>query len=353
MPEQMKLPTTYSTWLKKEGLPVITGYAVEDLKTVPLKPWARQGGLGTYIALQGAEESVGCYVCEIPPGANLNPEKHLYEEQVFILSGRGATTIWNEGGKKHTFEWQAGALFAPPINTHHQLFNGQGDKPARFVAVTNAPHIMNLFHSLDFIFNVNWVFSDRYSAEQAYFSGKGKSYLQGNRKIWDSNFVPDVAAIEVPEFAERGVGGKSIFLEYSDNVSAAHISEFPVGTYKKAHRHGPGAHVIIIGGNGYSLLWPEGSPRQRIDWHAGTLLVPPERWFHQHFNTGKVPARYMALRGNSRKYEGVFKTWEFDKDVKAGGDQIEYEDEDPAIRKEYIAELARSGLEFKMPARKK
>jgi len=37
-------------------------------------------------------------------------------------------------------------------------------------------------------------------------------------------------------------------------------------------------------------------------------------------------------------------------DMKAGGDQIEYEDEDPAIRLEFDRELAKNGVKSAMPA---
>ncbi len=50
----------------------------------------------------------------------------------------------------------------------------------------------------------------------------------------------------------------------------SHISQFPIGTYKKGHAHGPGAHVIVLSGDGFSLMWPEGEEPQRYDWEIGT-----------------------------------------------------------------------------------
>ncbi len=341
--------TSYQKFVKEEGIDTLSGLGVQDLKNVPLKPWPRMGGEGVYIDLDGTilqgEATIGqtnnAYICEILPGKNLVPQRQIFEELIFVLSGRGATTVWTKDGKKQTFEWQEGSLFSPPLNAWYQHFNGSGSRPARFLAVTNMPLIVNLFHNYDFIFNNDFVFTDRYGGEDDYFSGKGKAYPG---RIWDTNFVADVYSFKLIEWKERGAGGATILFEIANNTMCAHISEFPAGTYKKAHRHGPGAHVIILSGHGYSLLWLEGRKKEKFDWHAGSVLVPPDRWFHQHFNTGKEPARYLALRWGSRKFSTAPEEDKLAKSVTLGGDQIEYQDEEEEIYTLFKSECAKSGV---------
>jgi hypothetical protein len=194
---------------------------------------------------------------------------------------------------------------------------------------------MNLIHNDNFIFNLAYDFTDRFGGDSADFSGAGTAYAG---RIWETNFVPDVMAMTLQEWRERGAGS-NVMLEVANSSMCGHISEFPVGTYKKAHRHGPGANVVILKGRGYSLFWAEGQPYQRVDWGPRSVIVPPERWFHQHFNIGAEPARYLAMRWGSQKYRSVGGEYQVDRSVAAGGDQIEYADEDPAIRATFEREL--------------
>jgi quercetin dioxygenase-like cupin family protein len=342
--------TPYHKWIESQGIPIIRDFYIEDLRKVALAAWAWKGARGAYLNLIGTGSANDAYLCEIAPGQIIEPQRLLFEEMIFVVSGHGATSVWNDENRKVTFEWQEGSLFSPPMNTWRQHFNGSGTEPARLLVVTSAPPLINWFRDLDFITNNTHAFPSRFDGEADSFSGKGESYKVKAVTVWDTNFVPNVRTIPLHVRSNRGAGGSFLQIELSENAMTAHISEFPVGTYKKAHRHGPGAHVVIIGGQGYSLMWPEGEPIKRFDWHDGSIIVPPENWFHQHFNTGATPARYLALRWGSRKHPRPWseRNYGTDESIKSGGDQIEYADEDPMIRRMFEQELAKVGIACRM-----
>src|SRR5258706_15021291 len=94
----------------------------------------------------------------------------MFEELVYVVSGRGATTIWNEGGQKRTFEWQEGSPFSPPLNTSYQHFKRSGTQPPRYLAVTTPPIMINLIHNIDFLFNSTDGFKERFHSVEGLFS---------------------------------------------------------------------------------------------------------------------------------------------------------------------------------------
>ncbi|MEW2545287.1 ethanolamine ammonia lyase-activating protein [Streptomyces sp. NPDC047002] len=334
----------YTRWVADEGLDIIAAHYVPDLRTVELKPWARRGGRGVFINHEATRTSNDCYVCEIPAGGKLAPQRQLFEEMILVLDGNGSTKVWNDKGAEVTFEWGPGALFAIPLNAHHQHFNGSGSKAARFVSSTNMPPIINLYDDVDFVFGTEKDFPNRFDGEPDYFAPKGEQ----KGLLLDTNFVADAVNLPLIEAKERGAGGGHIRFNMARGSMNSHISQFPVGTYKKGHRHGPGAHVIILSGTGYSLMWPEGEEPRRYEWGPGSLIVPPNMWFHQHFNTGDEPGRYLAFKHevvSVRNAQGVPKAWI---SMRIGGDQIDYADEAPLVRDMFREELAKVGLKPQM-----
>ena len=339
----------YDQWKESEGLPTVKGYFVQNLHDMELTPWNSRGGSGVFINLVGTGGLNDTYVCEIPPGKSLNPIKHLYEESVFILKGRGATTVWLDEEKKQTFEWGERSYFALPPNAWYQHHNGSGMEPVRYVAMTMAPRVINQAKSLEFVFNNPYVFTDRFIGEDGYFQQTEEPTGRGE---WATNFVDDVLAHnempnELPSAKVRRLRSNPLNTTRSfamvNGTINSHSSSWPIGTYKKAHRHGPGFHVTILRGQGYSLMWKDNGPMERIDWGPGSMLVPPEDWFHQHFNVGAEPVLFLALGSNRES------GWDYvEKSVKEGGDRMGYEDEDPQIHRDFEAALAKAGVTCRM-----
>jgi oxalate decarboxylase/phosphoglucose isomerase-like protein (cupin superfamily) len=357
--------TTYFKWMADQRIPVIDGYGVEDVREVEMDFWPRLGGRAAFINLYGMEGVTGMYVGEIPAGGALAPEKHFYEEVICILSGQGATEVWQEAGRKQMFEWGPWSLFALPLNSWHRLVNG-GRQPVKFLAVTNAPLIMDVFHNEDFVFNCPYVFSDRYSGADGFFNVGQKRYESGMQHIWETNFIMDIQSADLDQREVKGAGVRITQFELSGNGLIGHLAQWPAGRYHKAHYHGAGAILLGLQSSGYVLLWSKeagvqpyqngrGGEVVEVKWKEGSVYCPPGGWFHQHFNTGPQGARHLALRYGSRIHPIGFKI--ADKrsedgvyiDVKRGGTLIEYADEDPQIRRHYEDEMRKAGVPCEMP----
>jgi len=334
----------YSDWQKAEGVPIYTGSSVADLHTLPVEPWARVGQKGALVSL-GDQEFDDGWMVEIAPGGQTEVQHHMFEATIYVVEGRGATTIWQKGSdRKQTVEWQQGSLFSPPINSYYQHFNLDGQAPARLYAATTCPLMINILRNPNAVFNNDFVFTDRFDPSDDFFAKTGQS--AGLRR-WHTNLVPDLRTFKLDDWRERGTGSTNMFFSMSSNATSAHVSEFPVGSYKKAHRHMTGAHVIILGGVGYSLLWFNGEKEPRkVDWKEGTILTPKDNEYHQHFNTGATPARYLAFTFNRIVINNVNEiAMGADVSEKDGGWQIEYEDEDPRIWEFFGGECAKNGAE--------
>ena len=323
----------YRRWIESEGIPIVSGSYVADVRTLELGDWKRRGGKGAYLSFSDQLVADG-YVCEIPPGGNLKPHRQLYEEIILIAAGRGATTIGYDGFPKRTFEWERGSLFAIPLNAWHQHFNASGSEPARYMALTSAPVAFELYRDPQFIFNTSYLFRDRFNPEEEdFFSKEGKYYTEYYGGILHSNFIADIRKINLVPREKRGKGTRNMYIHMAGSAMLAHVSQFPVGRYKKAHRHGPGAHVCLLDSTGYTLMWDEGEAPKKYDWHEGSVLSPPAGTWHQHYNTGKEPCKFVALHANTavqREEKGV--------------EQIEFEDEDSSMRKLYEEECAKNGV---------
>jgi uncharacterized RmlC-like cupin family protein len=292
-------------------------------------------------------------VLDLPPGAATEPQKHLYEEVVYVLSGHGSTTIETSDGRKHSFEWGPKSLFALPLNATYRHFNASGRERARLSCTNNLCMMLNLFHNEEFVFQNPYQFPEREGA-QKFFSGEGEFVpVRPGRNMWETNFIPDLAAFELKEWKARGAGGANMMFILAEGTMHAHTSQMPVGTYKKAHRHGADFHVFAVTGHGFSLLWYEDEQDfVRVDWQHGVVFAPPDRMFHQHFNTSTDPARYLAVAFGSLRYPFTQSKKDLfmgvDVSVKDGGCQIEYEHQDPRIHSIYLAELAKHGGKSKM-----
>jgi quercetin dioxygenase-like cupin family protein len=94
-------------------------------------------------------ESVDAYMQFIPPGSRSGKHRHMSEEYIFVLEGKGYDLhwdvdfelldkyYWKVDAVPSRWQWEQGDSIYIPPNTVHQHFNRDPDKPVRFISATS------------------------------------------------------------------------------------------------------------------------------------------------------------------------------------------------------------------------
>jgi mannose-6-phosphate isomerase-like protein (cupin superfamily) len=317
----------YEDWAKAEGIPIVTGAAV-DLLAVEPKPWARFGVNGAFCHLDGRCDFLTVFLIELPPGASSAPQKHLYEEVCYVLAGHGSTEIELAGGETRTIEWGPRSVFAVPMNARYRHRN-TSSAPARFAAASDLRYLLNLYRSQEFIFDTPNAFPERL----------GEIHLAADTLVLKGAGAASDGSSLSPTLANGSIG--------------IDIVELASGTYGRASRQMQGSHLFGVTGDGFTLAWEEGAADfVRTGWRHGVVYAPPGMAFHQHFNAGPAPARYLDLQLGSRSYP-MFRSrraaYGDDQVYASGSAEIAYADQDPRIHELWLEAIAGKGVTSRMP----
>ena len=155
-----------SAWLQGSAQNNLYQQLLDDAQSAPARnakrakivrpadmPWemSRQGILKHLLneGMNTRMETVDAYMQIIPPGSRSGKHRHLAEECLYVLEGRGYdlhrdcdveitdTYHWTPQDEIKRFEWQAGDVIYIPPNTIHQHFNASVDRPVRLISAIN------------------------------------------------------------------------------------------------------------------------------------------------------------------------------------------------------------------------
>src|SRR5438105_4216176 len=138
-----RLKFTHDRWIDSLGLPVHTGYYIEDLRELELGRWEARGCDAAFIQLEGQQGVTETCLSEIPPRGVLPPVRLAFDEVVYVVQGRGATTVWRSGGERKSFEWSENSMFLLPRHHFHEFSNTHGSRPARLLHYNYFPLLLS------------------------------------------------------------------------------------------------------------------------------------------------------------------------------------------------------------------
>jgi quercetin dioxygenase-like cupin family protein len=284
--------TEYERWLTdaRKNIPVRDCMHIGDVRSVSLEPWEQEGAGVTGVYLRLADyQVIDARILEIPAAGTTHAQRHLYEMVVHVLEGAGYTDF-GAHAEYGRVDWRSGQVFSVPLNSeyrHHCL----GDGPARLLSFTTFPLALNSTGSEGFIFDNPYSFDHRLQPPD------GTPESTGRVQDLAAGALLDARGQTLGDHRARGAGVRARYFRFAGNsMISLNLSEMPAESIKRAHRANSDAVVLMLGGEGRLVAWPDGAWHRRIEieWREGTLMAIPIYWYRQFINTGDVPARNLT-----------------------------------------------------------
>jgi gentisate 1,2-dioxygenase len=240
--------------------------------------------------------------------------RHTVEAVLHVLQGSGHSII--DGAR---YDWEPGDFISVPMFSWHRHIN-TGDRDFIYLAATTGPLSLSLGLAVyeDERYPDCWVFGHKSeSAMKSLIPGTDDStrvrlaeesarealsstdarYRQHllfsggeEKRRRQSRVLVKGAAID---FEKTAMGRVRYVIDprtgFLMRVLGSLMAEISPGKRSGAHRHMYEEVNYVLSGRGYSLI-----EDRRYDWGAGDVLCIPVFSWHQHFNTGGEPARFLV-----------------------------------------------------------
>lgn len=297
-----------------------------QLKTVPVKFDKEYGaaiarfGKGEYG--EGRLRQMDAVLVELPPGGKLAPHKHLYEEMIYVVTGKGYTEMWLPGTTaKKRYNWNESDVLSPSLNAWHETTNLSTTEPARLLVINSAPLLARMFGTSDLAFSSDYVFKDRWEKglrEPKYLERPGRNGGKVDHSLmFIGHYIPNMIGIKMPiafgdpEYPEEGINvvppsDTSTGVDAEAGMAGNRLFEWQNREYIRAdasthegenHHHAWEVVYYCPVGEMEIYLKRQGKDEQRrtVKWVAGDLIIVEADEIHQLF-TPKKGTRFLQFK---------------------------------------------------------
>lgn len=286
------------------------------LKKVPVKmdkdygvPIARLGN-GDYG--EGRLHQMDAVLVELPPGGKLAAHKHLVEETMYIVSGKGYTSMWKPGSTaKKRYDWSESDVLSPSLNVWHETVNASSTQPARILVMTSTPLMTRIFGNAAFLTSSDFAFEERWQKgmqEPKFLERPGRNGGKVDLSLMGiGHYIPNMLGMKMPiafgdpDYPEEGINvvapldtdtGSDALGGMAGNRLFEWQNREVIKVDGEIHEAGDHHHAWEVvyycpKGEMRTYITPPNGQQRELVWQEGDLFILEADVVHRH----KLPVR--------------------------------------------------------------